>query len=153
MLAATGFASHRAGTRPKSISSAKDSYSKSKVPFKYPEPSAYCTKIIDEQDTSSIIHLRIGDTLCVILSVASGTGYEWELVSLDTTIIHRIGKLETQVPINIPEGYTGYPERKIWHFEAASEGNATLSMEYRRSWEKDKPSAKSFKKNILVDGL
>lgn len=119
-------------------------------PFKYPEPRVHCTKILDGQDTNSTVHLHPGDTLCVRLTGTLSTGYMWEMMPPDTAVIRQMGERQTLIPTNLEKGYTGYPEKTVWHFTAIGEGKTTITAIYHRRWEKDKPPARTFKADILV---
>lgn len=93
-------------------------------------------------DTASTIKAAVGDEFVITLEGNATTGYEWRLATpIDNTLINLV-KSE-YIPDNT--GLVGSGGRSIWTFKAVKAGNARISFEYIRSWEKDVPPVKEAK--------
>jgi len=104
---------------------------------------------LDAQDNGISVHLRVGEKLKLSLASNITTGYSWELVELDTTVVENTA--QEYVPDPAPEGMTGVGGIEIWDFTGRSPGTTPLRLEYRRPWEpKDIEAADSFELAVTV---
>jgi predicted secreted protein len=94
-------------------------------------------KIIQMSDSSSVIHLAVGETLAVRLSSIPGTGYDWQIESIDSVLVSFISR--KVIESGNRKVVIGGPEMFEWRFRANLPGKTTLKMVYKRSWEKDIP--------------
>ncbi len=79
-----------------------------------------------------MVDAKVGDVLTVILEANPSTGYSWEAAidpvdSLTEETKRYFSKSDKKL--------MGAPKTLVWKFSASSEGDATLTFCYLRSWE------------------
>jgi inhibitor of cysteine peptidase len=104
------------------------------------------------------VELTVGGNLTVVLPGNPTTGYSWELLSADETLLPSQGQRlykSDPIPINptttnaIKSGQPfGSGGRFIFHFRARIPGVATLKFAYQRSGDEDLPPPKTY--DVLV---
>jgi len=96
-------------------------------------------------DNGSQVTLEVGQTLVLSLESNPTTGYEWEIAEIDEAILKETHhEYKADWPVLIGSG-----GRDIWHFRAEAEGRTTLTLNYRRSWEKAEP-IQTFSVEVVV---
>jgi inhibitor of cysteine peptidase len=104
------------------------------------------SKKVIEKDSGKTVELRVGDTLIADLPGNPSTGYSWETVSVDGSILQRSGE-----SVFIPDSnMTGAPGKISLRFKASGAGKTALKLAYRRVWEKEVPPLKTFELNVEV---
>lgn len=104
---------------------------------------------LDARNNGTAVRLSVGGKLKLSLASNITTGYSWELVELDTTVVENTA--QEYVPDPAPEGMVGVGGTEIWDFTGRSPGTTPLRLEYRRPWEpKDIEAADSFELAITV---
>jgi inhibitor of cysteine peptidase len=101
----------------------------------------------EDDGQGSPIHARAGEIFSITLDSNPTTGYQWKLANpLDEKALKLISS-EYRMPETQMVGTGG---KEAWTFKALSMGQATISFEYVRPWEKDREPAKKaiFKINI-----
>ena len=84
------------------------------------------------------IEVKVGDDFQIMLDANKTTGYEWSLAKpLDKEVLTLVGK-DYLIPRTPRMGAGG---KSVWKFKAIGSGKALITLEYKRSWEKDKPAA------------
>jgi inhibitor of cysteine peptidase len=99
-------------------------------------------------DSSRTINAVVGDTLDLVLESIPGTGYQWQIDSIDSTML-----MPTRLPRPLaPERpyRVGEPVPFYLALIAVAPGHTILRLVYKRSWEKDVPPAKTFEINIDI---
>lgn len=98
---------------------------------------------IDGADTRSCAPLVLDRGQTLILSLPSNptTGYRWVVTDDAAPQLESLGpevysnpKVETLI---------GADGQSTWRFKAATEGDATLRLAYKRPWESDSPPSQS----------
>ena len=93
--------------------------------------------------------MNIGDSLHVILNSNPTTGYDWEISSIDTSVVRISGnQFESK---KVSRGIVGAGGKRIFYFQANKKGNTALNIIYHRSFEKNKPAQKTYKLIIAVE--
>lgn len=105
------------------------------------------TKTIGASDAGKTVSLAVGDTLEVTLEGNPSTGYSWETVSLDTSILKQVGE-PAFTPSSTMVGASG---QVTLRFEAAGSGQTTLHLVYHRSWEAGVAPLKTFDVTVQVE--
>jgi inhibitor of cysteine peptidase len=95
------------------------------------------------------IELTKGQTFNVTLETNPSTGYSWEVVELNNSILHKIGEAESE-PYSTTENMVGIPIMHTFQFEVINTGQTTLKIVYHRIWEKDVAPEKTFSINLTV---
>jgi len=90
---------------------------------------------VSEQDNGSQIDLKPGQILVVTLQSNPTTGYRWERVENQDSILEQMGEAEfkpSETGGLPPIGGGGW---EIFRFKAINKGQTTLTLVYRRPWE------------------
>lgn len=113
------------------------------------------------RDDGGVIRLKRDQTFAISLKTNPSTGYRWGIVGFDEKIL-RLEKTEVIrppeiYPPNRPYGDTevrvpkvGGLGRMIFRFRAVGQGQTTLKLEYRRSWEECVEPAEIFRVEVTV---
>lgn len=113
-----------------------------------PPPSEPVILDIRENDTHLKASLQAGQTLLIRVAGNPTTGYSWENAGIsDPAIIALQGEIKFEDPNT---SLLGAPGRFLIRISALREGQATLELVYRRSWEKDTPPLKTVSIDIHV---
>jgi inhibitor of cysteine peptidase len=91
---------------------------------------------------------RPGDILEITLPANPSTGYIWEVEGLDEQFLKMEGEPETKSGENT--NLVGAPVTQTFHFKALAPGQATLTMAYRRPWEKGIAPEKNYNAQITI---
>jgi inhibitor of cysteine peptidase len=102
-------------------------------------------RTIRASDDGDEIELRKGRTLAVSLAGNPSTGYTWEAVELDETVLRQIGEASFKPESND----LGAPGEQIIRFRAVGEGSTTLRLVYHRPWEDAEPE-RTFFVDVIV---
>lgn len=95
-----------------------------------------------EKDSGSTCSLSLEDTLEIVLRSNPSTGYQWKMVSLDTTVLNNIDK--SYIPDKVPKHTVGSGGKSIFHFVAVKKGGSQVKLIYNRPFEKGMPPIKNF---------
>jgi inhibitor of cysteine peptidase len=105
--------------------------------------------VLSEADSGSQVKLSPGQTLEVTLESNPTTGYGWEVSEVDGAVLAQVGEAEFQQASTEGKELVGVGGTETFRFNAAN-GETTLSLVYRRSWEKGVEPAKTFVVQIVV---
>ena len=108
---------------------------------------------LSAKDDGCQIELKEDQVLVISLESNPSTGYMWEVEEADETILRQPGKMEFEPELHLlgASGLLGAPAKQILRFEAVAAGQTTLRLVYRRPWEKDVESARTF--SLQVQGV
>jgi inhibitor of cysteine peptidase len=113
-------------------------------------PSSTADKINLSMDYNGRqIELTNGQTFNITLETNPSTGYSWEVVELNNSIIQKIGESVSEPNIT-EKNMVGAPVMQTFQFEAINTGQTTLKIVYHRIWEKDVAPEKTFSINLTV---
>jgi len=94
------------------------------------------TVTADETDPTQPIMVAVGDTFTIRLGANPSTGYAWQQAGeLDTAVV-QYRDASYVAPSSTLPGAAGI---EVWTFAAAGRGTTTITLVYRRSWERDQP--------------
>jgi inhibitor of cysteine peptidase len=88
---------------------------------------------LTEADNGRAVTIAVGECFDVHLKSNVTTGYEWQLVEMDASILENTD--EEYVQDVAPPGMTGVGGTEIWDFTGRAPGQTDLRLEYRRPWE------------------
>jgi len=105
---------------------------------------------LDAADNGRQVELQKGQTLVITLESNPTTGFRWEVVELEESILRQMGEPEFKVsdPRQPPPPGTGGWE--TFRFEAMSAGQTTLELVYHRSWEEGVEPLETFSLQIVI---
>jgi len=105
---------------------------------------------VDDEDDGSQVELELGRILVVTLESNPSTGYRWELVEDNESILKQFGQAEFKSSETSEPPIVGAGGWEIFHFKAVSAGQMTLELVYHRSWEDVEP-LKAFTIQVTVN--
>lgn len=91
--------------------------------------------------------VRPGERFAVTLEANPTTGYAWSLAAdPDPAVVRSLGS-SFERPSDAPPGAGG---RDVWTFDAVGVGSATITLVYRRPWERETPPARTHVVTVRV---
>ena len=97
-------------------------------------------------DAGRQVALSVGESVAVVLAGNPTTGYQWEVVALDESIVKQLGR-GTFEPSSTALGAGG---QLTLRFQGAGAGQTSLKLVYRRPFEKHTPPAQTFEIQVVV---
>jgi len=101
---------------------------------------------LDINDNGSQVEIERGQVLAITLESNASTGYTWEVIELDDSILQQIGEPEFRMRGDRP----GDPNDMTIRFEAVNTGRMTLKLLYHRRWEKEEAPQETFSIEVVV---
>ena len=101
---------------------------------------------LTEEDNGKDVELSKGDTMFVTLPANLTTGYTWIAESFEPSILKPVGNPQFK-PDSLNLGAGGSMK---FQFEAVASGATSVSLFYRRRWEKDAQPSRTFHVEITV---
>jgi inhibitor of cysteine peptidase len=101
----------------------------------------------DKSYSGRTIDPRVGDGVKVSLAENPTTGYKWEFLSKPEPICVIVTDAYVA---NTAIGTVGSGGVHNWDFRAVDKGTTTVSLAYRRPWEKDVAPAQTFTLTLVV---
>jgi inhibitor of cysteine peptidase len=101
---------------------------------------------LSERDSGRTVELRVRDRLEIVLEGNPTTGYQWEQIAGEGSILRPAGAPDFRPDSSAP----GAGGAMTLPFEAAGAGKTTLKLIYHRSFEPNVPPLKTFEANIVV---
>lgn len=108
-----------------------------------PQPA---TVNVSEQNASGNVQLHVGDRLVVTLDGNPTTGYTWEVVSNDLTILKPVGEAQF-TPATSALGSGG---KVTLQFQGVGAGQTPLKLIYHRPFETGVAPLKTFELTVTV---
>ncbi|RPH60193.1 MAG: hypothetical protein EHM81_06725 [Chloroflexi bacterium] len=104
---------------------------------------------VGRAENGGTVELKTGETLMVSLDSNITTGYSWEIQETDETLLKLKGDPEYIEPKSDPQ-LAGAGGRQVFRFEALKAGQTTLTLVYRRPWEKDVAPIDTYSLTVTV---
>ncbi len=101
-------------------------------------------------DSGSQVELKKGQTLIFTLESNPTTGYQWEVIECNDSILQQKGKAEFKSFNTGNRPSSGKSGMETFRFEAQNPGKGTLKLVYHRSWEKEIEPLKTFTLQVKV---
>ena len=105
---------------------------------------------VNEDDDGGQIEFELGKLLVVTLESNPSTGYRWELLENNESILKQFGQAEFKSSETSEPPMIGAGGWEIFRFKAVSAGQMTLELVYHRSWEDVEP-LKTFSIQVIVN--
>jgi len=105
---------------------------------------------LDASANGSQVELKKGQALVITLESNPSTGYRWEVVELDESILRQMGEPEFKVSDPREPPPPGAGGWETWRFEAVSAGQTALELVYRRPWEEGVEPLETFSLQVVV---
>lgn len=104
------------------------------------------SKKLIEFDTGRTIEMKVGNTILVELPGNPSTGYSWEVISIDKSVIQKTGDVKFMTNSNV----IGSPGKVALRFKVVGAGKATLKLGYMRVWEKSVAPVRTFLVDVIA---
>jgi inhibitor of cysteine peptidase len=101
----------------------------------------------DKSYSGRSLDLRVGDGVKVTLAENPTTGYKWELLARPEPVCVIVSDAYVA---NTAVGTVGAGGVHNWDFRAVDKGTTTVSLAYRRPWEKDVAPVQTFTLTLVV---
>jgi len=103
--------------------------------------------VIGEDADGSTARIGVGDTVEIVLTANPSTGFTWEVVGLDETVVRQTGEATFEAESTL----VGAPGEMRFTFETLKAGTTTIEMVYHRTFETVDP-ADTFSVTVIVEG-
>jgi inhibitor of cysteine peptidase len=105
---------------------------------------------LTEAENGQQVILGPSESLTITLQSNPTTGYSWQVLEIDPTVLAQEGDPEyRQSPGS--EGLVGAGGTETFHFKAAESGETSLKLGYMRTWESE-PPVETFEIRVVVQG-
>lgn len=101
---------------------------------------------LDASDNGRQVELQKGQALVITLESNPTTGFMWEVVELEESILRQIGEAEFQSESEA----VGAGGTETFRFEAVKAGQMALKLVYHRPWEEDVEPLETFSLQVMV---
>ncbi len=105
---------------------------------------------VDARDNGGRVYLKPGQVLVVTLESNPSTGYQWEVVAVDTAVLQQMGEAEFLPAVSTGKQIVGAGGMERFRFKALKVAESSLKLVYRRPWEKGAEPAGTFLIQIIV---
>jgi len=106
---------------------------------------------VDEDDADSQVELEQGQILVVTLESNPTTGYRWEQVENQESILQQMGEAEFKQSDTGGPPLVGAGGWEIFRFKAISAGQTSLKLVYNRPWEEGVEPINTFSIEVVVN--
>lgn len=100
---------------------------------------------LNENDSGKTVEIRIGDELDIILEAKPTTGYVWEVIAINSTVL----KLSSSNFV-VNDNAIGASGMETIKFQALTEGQTELNLHFHRSFESNKLPLKTFALTVII---
>jgi inhibitor of cysteine peptidase len=111
--------------------------------------SSALSPVVTDKDDGKTVQMSVDQALFVRLPSNPTTGYSWTLTANPAPLALIKSDFAPDAAKN---GVMGAGGTQILQFAAKDTGTATISLGYRRPWEKDTPPARTFTVTITISG-
>ncbi len=105
---------------------------------------------MDEKDDGSQVELDQGQDLVVTLRSNPSTGYRWEVVEIDESILGQIGEAQYTPSDPRKSPLPGQGGTETFRFKVIGLGRTALRLAYQRPWEKGAEPLKTYSLQVEV---
>ncbi len=101
---------------------------------------------LKEENNGQRVQLRASQLLGINLEGNPGTGYSWQVATINSGILQQVGEIEFKSDSTMP----GAPARMLLRFKVVGKGEGELKLNYVRPWEKDQSPVKTFSVTVVT---
>ncbi|MBA7647697.1 hypothetical protein ES703_55475 [subsurface metagenome] len=105
---------------------------------------------VNEEDADSQVELEQGQILVITLESNPTTGYRWEQVETQESILEQMGEAKFKPSETGEPPLVGAGGWEIFRFKALSTGQTSLKLVYHRPWEEGVEPLKTFSLQVVV---
>ncbi len=105
--------------------------------------------LVTASDNESEVRLHTGEALVTRLESNPTTGYSWQVLEIDNSVLEQDGNPEFKAASG-KGGEVGAGGEETIRFKALEPGKTRLTLGYMRPWE-DLPPLKTFRIHVIVE--
>lgn len=105
---------------------------------------------LSAKDGGSQVEVDVGQVLVLTLESNPTTGYSWEVVEAEDSILLQTGEPEFEAISESDSAPLGAGGVQVFHFEAVGAGETQLELVYHRPWEKGVEPLETFSLQVIV---
>jgi len=105
------------------------------------------TVVTAGDEKQQTVEATVGETVVLRIPSTPGTGFAWQVASLDSEHLTLLGKPTYEPPLTPALGAAGY---QVFKFLLQKPGSAHVTLHYRRAWETGREPARTFDLDITV---
>jgi len=105
---------------------------------------------VDSSNNGSQVELKKGQTLVFTLESNPTTGYQWEVIECEESVLQQKGEAEFKSSDTGNPPSSGKGGTETFRFDVQKKGNGILKLVYHRSWEKEVEPLKTFTLQVEV---
>ena len=105
--------------------------------------------VVQQSQDGRVVQLQRSQRLVIRLPSNPSTGYGWQVVTVNRTVLQQEGAA-TYVADPNPRGWVGVGGVEVFRFRVIGAGNTQLRLAYRRWWERSKRPAQTFILRVIV---
>lgn len=91
--------------------------------------------ILDPEDNGSRVEANMGQVVVISLESNPSTGYRWEVLEIDESILQQVGEVEFAPADQREPPPLGVGGVEVFRFKIVKTGQANLELVYYRPWE------------------
>ncbi|HEY45425.1 MAG: hypothetical protein AMJ88_12770 [Anaerolineae bacterium SM23_ 63] len=103
---------------------------------------------LDMDDSGSQVEVKKGQVLAISLESNPTTGYMWEVLKIDESMLEQLG--ESEFISSESEGLVGVGGVEVLRFRALGVGTTNVELGYLRFWEEDVAPLMLYSLSIVV---
>jgi inhibitor of cysteine peptidase len=101
-------------------------------------------------DNGATLQISPGDTVAIALDSNPTTGYSWQIIQMDDSLLQLMREPEFQAD-NEENQLVGAPGTETFTLQALATGQATLILGYSRPWEETVPPVEMYTIHFLIE--
>lgn len=105
--------------------------------------------VVQQSQDGRVVQLQRSQRLVIRLPSNPSTGYGWQVVTVNRTVLQQEGAA-TYVPNPNPRKWVGVGGVEVFRFRVIGAGNTQLRLAYRRWWERSQRPAQTFGLRVIV---
>ncbi len=102
--------------------------------------------VLEDKDDGRAIELKMDQSIVLRLEGNPSTGFTWEVVGMDDSVIKLIGEVDFEPDSDL----IGAPGVLTFRFDPVEPGQTDLELVYRRPWEEGVPPLKTYSIRVTV---
>jgi inhibitor of cysteine peptidase len=105
---------------------------------------------LSEKDGGGQVEVRVGQVLVLTLESNPTTGYSWEIVEVNDSVLRRAGEPEFKAASEQDPAPLGAGGVEVFRFEAVGAGETRLELVYHRPWEEGVEPLETYSVEVVV---
>ena len=105
---------------------------------------------LSAKDGGSQVQVDVGQVLVLTLESNPTTGYSWEVVEAEDSVLRQSGEPEFEAASELDPPLVGAGGVEVFRFEAVGTGETQLELVYHRPWEEGVEPLETFSVQVII---